>query len=104
MRYLLGLGWLLVASASVAQPIDLSRGGPIDVTAAGGFEWHDQEQQVIAYGDARAVRQDATVLADRLIAHLRKKPGAATADQGGNEIYRLEAIGRSEERRVGKEC
>ena len=69
--------------------------------AAGGFEWHDQEQQVIAYGDARAVRQDATILADRLIAHYRKRAGASTgtppasagAEQGGNEIYRLEATG-----------
>ena len=93
----------LAASPALAQPIDLSKGGPVDVTAAGGFEWHDQEQQVIAFGDARAVRQDATVLADRLVAHYRKRPGAAPAttttttntgtDQGGNEIYRLEATG-----------
>ena len=98
------LATLLLACAAtpaLAQPIDLTRGGPIDVTAAGGFEWHDQEQQVIAYGDARAVRQDATVLADRLIAHYRKRAGGTAAtpqanpgsDQGGNEIYRLEATG-----------
>jgi lipopolysaccharide export system protein LptA len=94
---------LCLAAPAFAQPIDLSKGGPVDVTAAGGFEWHDQEQQVIAYGDARAVRQDATVLADRLIAHYRKRAGAPTtaattgstggSDQGGNEIYRLEATG-----------
>ncbi len=86
----------LLAAPALAQPIDLSRGGPVDVTAAGGFEWRDQEQQVIAYGDARAVRQDATVLADRLVAHYRKRAGAQTApatEQGGNEIYRLEATG-----------
>ncbi len=101
MKRILGLILACVPISAIAQPIDLTRGGPIDVTAAGGFEWHDQEQQVIAYGDARAVRQDATILADRLIAHYRKRAGASTgtppasagADQGGNEIYRLEATG-----------
>ena len=101
MKRVLGLLLACAAAPALAQPIDLTKGGPIDVTAAGGFEWHDQEQQVIAYGDARAVRQDATVLADRLIAHYRKRAGAAGgaapansgSDQGGNEIYRLEATG-----------
>ena len=104
MRRLVVLAALLLPVPALAQPIDLSRGGPIDVTAAGGFEWRDQEQKVIAYGDARAVRQDATVLADRLTALYRKRAGsqpaaqpAATsgpgADTGNNEIYRLEADG-----------
>ena len=86
---------LLAAGTAVAQPIDLSRGGPIDVTAAGGFEWRDQEQKVIAFGEARAVRADVTVLADRLVALYRKRAGAAgtATDSGGNEIYRLEAEG-----------
>ena len=64
---------------------------------------------MIARGDARAVRQDVTVTADRLIAFYRPKDGAASpapqpasnppspddqdADTGGNEIYRLEAVG-----------
>ena len=95
MKRILGLILACAPVTAMAQPIDLTRGGPIDVTAAGGFEWHDQEQQVIAYGDARAVRQDATVLADRLVAHYRKRAGGAAggSDQGGNEIYRLEATG-----------
>lgn len=85
----------LLAGTAAAQPIDLSRGGPIDVTAAGGFEWRDQEQKVIAFGEARAVRADVTVLADRLVALYRKRAGATgtSADSGGNEIYRLEAEG-----------
>lgn len=88
----------LLAGAAQAQPIDLSRGGPIDVTAAGGFEWRDQEQKVIAYGDARAVRADVTVLADRLVALYRKKSGAVATtatgtETGGTEIFRLEAEG-----------
>jgi len=66
---------------------------------------------VIATGDARAVRGDVTVTADRLIAYYRKKPGATPAapatpqagsapktpaddaDNGSNEVYRLEADG-----------
>jgi lipopolysaccharide export system protein LptA len=66
--------------AAVAQPLDLSQGGPITVTARDGLEWHQAQQEVIALGDARAVRQNVTVAADRLIAYYRKKaePGAST--------------------------
>ncbi len=100
-----------------AQGIDLSSGGPVQVTARDGFEWRENQQEVIATGDARAVRGTVTVLADRLIAHYRKKAGAATAtpaaaaasqpaaapqsagnalneaDNGDTEVYRLEADG-----------
>jgi lipopolysaccharide export system protein LptA len=96
MRRLLAL-LLFLAPPALAQPIDFTRGGPIDVTAAGGFEWHDQQQEVIAYGDARATRADATVLADRLVAHYRKRAGTpastSATDTGSTEIYRLEADG-----------
>ena len=85
--------------------MDLSHGGPVTVTAAGGIDWNQAEQTVTAHDDARAVRGDTTVTADRLIAHYRKKaaaPGAppppppsagtgAPDDTGNNEIYRLEA-------------
>jgi lipopolysaccharide export system protein LptA len=95
------------ASAS-AQPIDLSGGGPIEITSTGGLELHDTEKMAIAVGDARAVRGDVTVLADQLVARYRKKapaPGAAPAptpaagadgtdpENGDNEVYRLEAHG-----------
>jgi lipopolysaccharide export system protein LptA len=93
----------LVAPPAGAQQIDLSSGGPVAITARDGFEWRDAEQVVIATGDARAVRDNVTVIADRLIARYRKKagtaPGTASAvpslggDTGGNEIYRLEAEG-----------
>jgi lipopolysaccharide export system protein LptA len=92
----------------------MSHGGPIEITARDGIEWHQADQQIVAIGDARAVRGNVTVIADRLIAHYRKKadataaaaPPAATkpaapatgltgdaADTGNTEIYRLEAIG-----------
>ncbi len=63
----------LAAVRAGAQAIDMSQGGAVEVTARGGFEWRENEQVVIATGDARAVRGDVTVLADRLIAHYRKK-------------------------------
>ncbi len=113
------LGRALVAAALLAagavraplraQAIDLSHGGPITVTSRDGIDWDQNAQQVIARGDARAVRGEVTVTADRLIAHYRKKAGAAGApkpaaapgvpgapagdDTGANEIYRLEAVG-----------
>lgn len=83
---------------ALAQGFDLAHGGPVAITAAGGFTLNQAQQTATAYGDARAVRGDVTVLADQLVAHYRRKQGARPAQQatdegGGNEIYRLEAIG-----------
>lgn len=99
------LGLLLATVAAHAQGIDLSKGGPINVTAQSGIEWLQNQHEVIATGDARAVRGNVTVIADRLIAFYRPKQGTARQtpapqpiattdeDTGGNEIYRLEAEG-----------
>ncbi|MBV8456291.1 MAG: hypothetical protein JO122_06720, partial [Acetobacteraceae bacterium] len=99
----MALAVVLATAAAHAQGIDLSKGGPINVTAQSGIEWLQNQHQVIATGDARAVRGNVTVIADRLIAFYRPKKGAAqqtsapqpiaTTDEetGGNEIYRLEA-------------
>ncbi len=101
-RGILGLATALVASAAVAQGIDLSQGGPIDVTANDGIEWRQQEQVVIARGEARATRGGVTVEADRLLARYRPRGNqdAAAAPRapaegpaGGGEIWRLEAEG-----------
>ncbi len=75
------LGAPAVMASAGAQPIDFSKGGPIEVTAADGMEWRQNEQEVIAHGQARAVRGDVIVTADTLIAHYRRKgaAGAATA-------------------------
>ena len=87
MRVLLVAAALLGASAALApagaQPIDFSKGGPIEVTAADGMEWRQNEQEVIAHGQARAVRGDVTVTADTLIAHYRRKAPAAGAAAPG---------------------
>jgi lipopolysaccharide export system protein LptA len=101
---LAGLCW---AGAAEAQGIDLSSGGPVEVTSRNGFEWQENQQKVIATGDARAVRDNVTVIADRLTALYRKKAGATTTPSannqganaagpdttGDNEVYRLEADG-----------
>jgi lipopolysaccharide export system protein LptA len=95
----------LIVGPAAAQQLDLSHGGPIDITARDGIEWRQAEREVIARGDARAVRDNVTVTADRLIAWYRKK-GAAEAQATspaaglagdpsteGNEVYRLQAEG-----------
>ncbi len=105
---LAGAGAVAVARA---QNLDLSQGGPIEVTANDGIEWRQAEQVVIARGDARAVRGGVTVEADRLLARYRPRrgapngqapaaqqpattgAGAATPQQQANEIWRLEAEG-----------
>jgi lipopolysaccharide export system protein LptA len=79
---------------------------PIQISAAQGIEWRQNSQEVIATGNAQAVRGDVTVQADQLIAHYRKKAGAdagpatpAAADpetalnSGSTQIYELDAIG-----------
>ncbi|MBS0642896.1 MAG: hypothetical protein JSS43_23780 [Proteobacteria bacterium] len=92
-----------------AQQLDLTRGGPIEVTARDGIEWRQAEKQVIARGDAKAIRGGVTVSADRLTAWYRKKAGGPQAgskpaqpasvgldsdsSSEGNEIYRLQADG-----------
>lgn len=116
---LLALGLVALAPGARAQGaapaanngLDMSKGGPIEVTARDGIEWRQNEQLVIARGDARAVRGDVTVMGDTLIAHYRRKANPAQAaaptpatpvstgsvvgggDTGANEIYRLEADG-----------
>lgn len=111
---------LLLPGWARAQGIDLSHGGPVSVTARDGIDWDQNNQLVIARGDARAIRGDVTVTADVLTAHYRKKAGATKPvgsgaaagatpaavvatdvkpgsgigdDTGANEIYRLEATG-----------
>ena len=92
--------------AAAAQQLDLSHGGPIDISATDGIDWRQDQQMVVAHGDARATRGDVTVIADTLTAWYRPKAGTAPAgsgphpasaianpDTGGNEIYKVEALG-----------
>jgi len=91
MRYCILLaGGLLAALASrpvptLAQGLDLSHGGPIEVVARDGIDWIQGQQKVVARGDARAVRGNVTVTSDTLIAYYRKKaaPGAPASGAPG---------------------
>jgi lipopolysaccharide export system protein LptA len=102
------LAGTLLAGVARSQGIDLSQGGPIDVTATNGIEWRQTEQVIIATGEARAIRGGVTVNADRLIARYRPvppaagekpvqqasaTPGTGATSGGANEIWRLEAEG-----------
>jgi len=93
------LAVLALPAAAAAQALDLTEGGPIEVTASNGIEWRQQEQVVIARGNARAVRDGVTLTADRLIARYRPRagqpaaPAPAEAPMSGGEIWRLEAEG-----------
>jgi lipopolysaccharide export system protein LptA len=98
LRAALLLGALALPAA--AQNLDMTQGGPIEITATDGIEWRQQEQVVVARGAARAVREGVAVDADRLIARYRPRGGAAQPQpqQGaspvsGSEIWRLEAEG-----------
>jgi lipopolysaccharide export system protein LptA len=98
---MLALGAVLCASPVLAQGIDLSQGGPVDVTANDGIEWRQAEQVIVARGQARATRGGVTVESDRLIARYRPRGNAGAAPArppaegpaGGGEIWRLEAEG-----------
>jgi len=93
-----------LARPADAQPLDLSGGGPVEVTATDGIEWRQNEQVVVARGSARAVRDGVTINAARLIARYRPRGGAAAqpaqpaegeaaSPLSGGEIWRLEAEG-----------
>jgi lipopolysaccharide export system protein LptA len=99
---------VLPLAGAAAQGIDLSQGGPITITASNGITWLRAKKEIIARGNARAVRQNVTVTGDTLTAWYRPalatKAGSAvpaatsgatdpTADQGGNQIYKLQAEG-----------
>lgn len=104
----------LASPGARAQPVDMTRGGPVEVTSTNGIEWRQAEQVVIATGNAKAVRDGVTLTADRLVARYRNRAGQAGADgaapaagnapdpaaqPGGDspvsngEIWRLEAEG-----------
>ena len=101
---------LLLPCGGLAQGIDMSQGGPVDITANDGIEWRQVEQVVVARGNARAIRDGTTVDAARLLARYRPQggnaPGTArpapppaageTPLNGGNEIWRMEAEGNVE--------
>ncbi len=114
-----GLGLAAAPAQLRAQTAPAASGAPvpINITASQGIEWRQADQDIIATGNAKAIRGNVTVTADQLIAHYRKKPGApvlaaaapaptakspatgtpadpeAALDSGSTEIYQLDAVG-----------
>lgn len=96
---------LLLATPALAQPLDFaaapgSAPTPIQITASSGITWSQDALTVTASGNAKAVRGNVTVLADALVAHYRKAPGAAANSAGSSPLsggqatlYELDAIG-----------
>lgn len=91
-----------------AQALDFSGGGkaaqPIRISALNGISWNQKDFTVTARGDAKAMRGDVTVTADKLVAHYRPKAGQPAAAQGpagglgglssgASEITQLDAVG-----------
>ncbi len=60
---------------------------PIDLSADGAIEWRRDQKAYVATGNATVRDGDATVRADRLVAHYRESPG------GNTEIWRIEMTG-----------
>jgi len=101
---ILAVPFVLLAQFAPAQTPSTPQ--PIQITASKGIEWQQNSQEVIATGNAQAVRGDVTVQADQLIAHYRKKAGTAATgtaaagtdpesalNDGSTQIYQLDAIG-----------
>ncbi|MBF0166921.1 MAG: hypothetical protein HQL45_04750 [Alphaproteobacteria bacterium] len=82
---------LPIGKALFAAGLDFasnSAEGSIDITSDNGIEWMQREQRFIARGNAKAIRNNVTVLADELVAHYRDRK-----EGGGTEIWKLEALG-----------
>ena len=75
--------WLLMPALAFAQAIDMSQGGPVDITANDGIEWRQADQVVVARGNARAVRDGTTVDGARLLARYRPRAGTPAPKSSG---------------------
>ncbi len=87
-------GFVLAAWLGAAQPagaqglVSLGEGDePVEISAEEGIEWRSKEKVYVAIGNARAARGDLEIFSDRLTAFYRD------GEDGGTEIYRVEAQG-----------
>lgn len=80
----------LSAAPLAAQTLNLagSNDAPIQVEADNGIEWQQDNEVLIARGNARAMRGGATIFADVLRAYYRKD------SSGGSSLHRLDASGK----------
>ena len=80
----------LAHGAATAQGLNFGSGNPdqpIEVVADDGIEWQQENEVMIARGNARASRSGVTVSGDVLRAYYKKKP------QGGTDLTQLDAVG-----------
>ena len=86
---MLAAALILAPQPSLAQALGIggADGGPLQVEADDGIEWHRVEQLYIARGNAIARQGDVVVEADQLTAHYRE------GDNGGTQVYRIDADG-----------
>ena len=74
---------------------------PVEISAAGTLEWHQQDKQYVAVGDVEATQGDVRILAERLVADYyddENKTGSqsvktqdASNTAGGVKIWQLTA-------------
>ncbi len=82
-----------LAVSAQAQDINLASGSadaPLEIYADNGIEWQQNEQVIIAQGNAIAKRANVTVNADELRAYYTETNQNAS---GNTDIHRLEALG-----------
>ncbi|MEE2761755.1 MAG: LptA/OstA family protein [Pseudomonadota bacterium] len=82
---------VMLPGLATAQTINLAstnRDKPIEVFADNGIEWQQDNEVLIARGNARAVRSDVDINAEVLRAFYKKKP------EGGTDLSRLDAAGK----------
>jgi lipopolysaccharide export system protein LptA len=81
--------WFFVAHAG-AQTLNLasSNDAPIQVEADNGIEWQQDNEVLIARGNARAMRGGATIFADVLRAYYKRDAS------GNSSLHRLDAAGK----------
>jgi lipopolysaccharide export system protein LptA len=85
-----GIIFAFAPSLAAAQTINLAstnRDQPIEVFADNGIEWQQDNEVLIARGNARAVRADVNIRAAVLRAFYKKKA------EGGTDLSRLDAAG-----------
>ncbi len=80
----------LLATHAQAQTLDLasSNDAPIQVEADNGIEWQQDNEVLIARGNARAMRGGATIFADVLRAYYKRDT------TGNSSLHRLDASGK----------
>ena len=81
---------LALPATGQAQSLNLASGAkdqPIEIIADNGIEWQQENEILIASGNAKASRDGISVEAEVIRAYYKQKP------EGGADLYRLDAVG-----------